>query len=136
RLPAKCYRIVITRGGQHFEAEGDKTFVLQMLQRLEGGGAATPSPSVSAKSAKTEKLSPTKSISVGKGISVGEFIREFPFKKHTDLVLGFGYYLEQHSGLKDFTPADINNCYYEAKLDSSNTSQMLIQNIRRGFMME
>jgi predicted transcriptional regulator len=49
--------------------------------------------------------------------------------------LAFGYYLENQSEAFEFTPADINNCYYEAKIESSNTSQMIIQNIRRGFMM-
>ena len=71
----------------------------------------------------------------GKKISVGEFIRQLGFKKHTDLVLAFGYYLEKNAGLQTFTPADINSCYYEAKMESSNTSQMIIQNIRRGLLM-
>jgi hypothetical protein len=73
---------------------------------------------------------------VGKDVSPGEFIRQFGFKKHTDLVLAFGFYLEKHSGLACFSSADINNCYYEAKLESSNTSQMIIQNIKRGYLMQ
>ena len=52
-----------------------------------------------------------------------------------DLVVVFGYYLEKTAGLASFTVADINNCYYEAKLESSNTSQMVIQNIKKGFLM-
>ena len=63
-------------------------------------------------------------------------MRQFGFKKHTDRVLAFGYYLENHSGRPEFTPADINNLYYEAKMEPSNTSQALIQNIKRGFIME
>jgi hypothetical protein len=70
-----------------------------------------------------------------KALSVGEFIRQLGFKRHTDIVLAFGYYLEQRDS-GDFTPADINTCYYEAKMESSNTSQMIILNIRRGYMME
>ena len=66
---------------------------------------------------------------------MGEFIRQIGFRRHTDIVLAFGYYLEQQ-GAKDFTPADVNNCYYEAKMENSNTSQMFILNIRRGYMME
>jgi len=30
----------------------------------------------------------------------------------------------------------VNTCYYEAKMETSNTSQMIIQNIRRGLLME
>ena|SRR2546425_525616 len=133
-MPARTYRIRIDRDDLHFEVEGDKAFVLQMLKRLQGGGAP-PAAMELGKPSKGEPGAPTKAIPLGKGVSVGEFIRQFNFKKHTDLVLAFGYYLEQHSGLKDFTAADINNCYYEAKMEKSNTSQMFINNIRRGFMM-
>lgn len=71
-----------------------------------------------------------------KAMSVREFILQLESRKHTELVLAFGYYLEKHSGQPAFVPADINNLYYEAKLDTSNTSQMIIQNIKRGLMME
>jgi DNA-binding PadR family transcriptional regulator len=30
----------------------------------------------------------------------------------------------------------VTQCYYEAKLEPSNTSQMIVQNIKRGFLME
>jgi hypothetical protein len=106
-----------------------------MLARFEKAGAGTSERSLSGttsgKDKKTEVLSP----SAVKRISLGEFVRQFQFKKHTDFVLAFGYYLEKHSGLSAFSAADINNCYYEAKMESSNTSQMIIQNIKRGFMM-
>lgn len=71
-----------------------------------------------------------------KGISVGEFIRRLALKKHTDLVLAFGYYIEKYSGATEFSPADINRCYYDAKMDTSNTSQMIMYNIKRGRIME
>jgi hypothetical protein len=67
---------------------------------------------------------------------VGEFIRQIGVKKHTDLVVAFGYYLEEQAGLKDFTAADIGNCYYEAKMETTNVSQSIIQNIKRGYLME
>ncbi len=100
-----------------------------MLKRFEGGDrpgttprkSATPDPAAFASS---------------KEVSVGEFIRQLGVKKHTDLVVAFGYYLEQHSGLTDFTAADINNCYYEAKMETTNVSQSIIQNIKRGYIME
>jgi hypothetical protein len=69
-------------------------------------------------------------------MSIREFVQQLGPKKHTDITLTFGYYLEHFSDAKTFTPADINACYYDAKIEASNTSQMIIQNIRRGFMME
>lgn len=134
------YRIRIDRGDVHFEAEGDKKFVLEMLSRFEKPTSASstsperpqPRASKSSKGTRGHSLVPD----VSKGLSPGEFIRQFGFKKHTDFVVAFGYYLEKHSGLTEFAAGDINTCYYEAKMESSNTSQMVIQNIKRGFMME
>jgi hypothetical protein len=133
-MPGKVYRVRIARGDEQFEAEGDKSFVLDMLRRFQSGGGSSALTKVSvgkdATAATAAKLASSKSI------AVGEFIRQFAFKKHTDRVLAFGYYLEQHSGMESFTPADINNLYYQAKLEPSNTSQAIAQNIRRGFIME
>jgi hypothetical protein len=134
-MPAKTFRLKIVRGDQHFEAEGDKAFVLQMLARFEGTAPAV-TVQETPKTTKSGKVTVQASLNVAKGVSPGEFIRQFQFKKHTDIALAFGYFLEQHSALPSFTAADINNCYYEAKMESSNTSQSLINNIRRGFLME
>ena len=71
-----------------------------------------------------------------KEVSVREFLRRLDLKKHTDITLAFGYYLEHYAGVSQFTSGDINNCYYEAKIERSNTSQMLIHNIRLGRVME
>lgn len=76
-------------------------------------------------------FSPTK-----RSTSTREFIQQIGLKRHTDLAVAFGYYLEHQLGKLEFTPADINNCYYEAKLEPSNTSQSIIQNIKRSYMME
>lgn len=130
-----AYRLKVVRGDLQFEAEGDKRFVLQMLARFDKTPTledlAAPLPVRTTKG----KAGGGASVSVVKGTSPGEFIRQFHFKKHTDFVLAFGYYLEKHSGLAAFSAADINNCYYEAKMESSNTSQMIVQNIKRSFMM-
>ena len=134
-MASRTYRLRIARGDQQFEAEGDKAFVLSMLKRFESGpGELVVVPPVTrpTKGVKTLRLEGP----AGKGLSAGEFVRQLGFKKHTDLVLAFGFYLEHQLGTKDFTPADINNLYYEAKIENSNTSQMCISNIRRGFMME
>ena len=72
----------------------------------------------------------------GKSASPREFIDRYGLKRHVDIVLAFGYFLEKTRGLKAFTGADINTCYYEAKVEPSNTSQMIINNIKKGFIMQ
>src|SRR5439155_8455140 len=114
------------------EAEGEKSFVLEMFKKFEQG--ATPKgektdPGVPRKADKSPIPQPSK------GISLREFIRQVGLKKHTDIVVVFAYYLEKYAGVTEFTPADINNCYYEAKMETSNTSQMITQNNKRGYVM-
>jgi hypothetical protein len=129
------YRLKVVRGDLNFEAEGDKKFILAMLARFDRPPA--PQPAASVELTRPAKGRPaTPQLVIAKGTSPGEFIRQFRFKKHTDFVLAFGYYLEKYSGLTEFTAADVNTCYYEAKMESSNTSQMIIQNIKRTFLME
>jgi hypothetical protein len=128
------YRLKVVRGDLNFEAEGDKKFVLEMLARFDRPSAQPP-VSVEVTSSGKGKARASQLV-IAKNTSPGEFIRQFHFKKHTDLVLAFGYYLEKHSGVTEFTAADVSNCYYEAKMETSNTSQIIIQNIRRGLMME
>lgn len=133
-MAAKSYRLRIVHEGREFEAEGDRSFVLEMLKRY--GPDAGEIARTSGRDRKASKpdlsfVSPTTT----KSLSIREFIQQLDLKKHTDITLAFGYYLEKHQGVGKFTPADINNCYYEAKLEPSNTSQMIIQNIKRGFLM-
>ena len=123
------YRIKIVREDGEFEAEGDKKFVLDMLAKFEGGSDA---PKVGGTSRMKDKASVDLT---GKSVSVREFIQRLGLKKHTDIGLAFGYYIEHSLGKASFTPADVNNCYYEAKMETSNTSQMIIQNIKAGRMM-
>ena len=123
------YRVRIVRGDRQFEAEGDKSFVLDLLRRFEGGDISTTMPPVERPKHAKVPGRPSK------GTSPGEFIRTLGVKKHTDIVLAFAYYLEKELDTKEFTAADINNLYYEAKIENSNTSQFIINNIRRGFIM-
>lgn len=127
---ADNYRVRIVKGDDEFEFEGDKQFVLELLDRYDppGESKGTPPPSGSP-----EEIA---EAAADKALSSREFIQQLGFKRHTDKVLAFGYYLEHHSGKSEFTPADINNCYYEAKMEISNTSQALAQNIKRGFVMQ
>jgi hypothetical protein len=135
-MTTKGYRIRISRGGEEFEVEGDKAFVLKMLERFDPSGIAEPAvdgdPVAKPRRGRTISESPP---TKGKSVSIREFVQQLGLKRHTDITLAFGYYLERQADTTEFTPADINNCYYEAKIEGSNTSQMIIQNIRRGFMM-
>ncbi len=128
------YRIRLVRGDTEIEAEGDKDFVLQMLERFESFLADTSK--LRQDNGQLGFESVVEAGESGKQISVGEFIRKVGFKKHVDIALAFGYYLEKYQGVPSFTPSDINSCYYDAKLDKSNTGQMIVYNIRRGYLME
>lgn len=137
-MATKTYRLKIAREGSEFEAEGDKAFVMEMLKRFSAqAGIELP---LAAKAKEGSKHGGKKVASeiapIGtKTLSIREFIQRLGFKRHIDISLAFGYYLEKYSGVSEFTPADINQCYYEAKLESSNTSQMIIRNIKLGRMM-
>jgi len=133
---AGTYRLKISYGDKQFEAEGDKTFVIEMWKKFQQRVFYGESVPLEKKGPKVLPGQVSDVPRSGKGLSVGEFIRQLAFKKHTDVVLAFGYFLEKYSGMREFGPADINKCYYEAKMESSNTSQMLIQNIKRGRIMQ
>lgn len=125
------YRLRLVQNDREFEVEGSEKFIEKMLARhWESAPHVVPRDAKSSGRSRSESKKPTKPS------SVAEFIRAFGARKHTDLVLLFGYYLEKQTGQEDFTAADINNCYYEAKLEGSNTSQMLIHNIRSGRVMQ
>lgn len=132
--PTSIYRIKIVRGDFEFEAQGDKKFVLEMLQRFENAPSKQPIMQIAESPARINYGAESKDT--GKTLSASEFIRMSGYKKHTDIALAFGYYLEKVQGIASFTPADINNCYYDAKLESSNTRQMVALNIKRGYLME
>lgn len=125
------YRIKIIKEGLELEVEGDKKFVLDILNRYDKPSEQTKGTGkqTRTKEALTDDIGNTKSL------SAGEFIRKTGFKKAVDVVLAFAYYLEKHNGLTSFAPTDINTCYYEAKMESSNTSQYIIYLIRKGYMM-
>lgn len=135
-MNVRNYKIKIMREGQEFEVEGDKAFVLKMLERFDAAGVGEPSTAkTTSKKGGREKGAPKELTPKSKAVSIREFVQQLGFKRHTDITLAFGYYIEQQADTPEFTPADINNCYYEAKIESSNTSQMIILNIRRGYMM-
>jgi hypothetical protein len=133
-MATRTYRLKIAQEGREFEAEGDRAFVLEML-KLHGPMASISSGTTVKPAPKTSTKREPAVRRTGKSVSIREFIQQLDLKKQTDITLAFGYYLEKYQGVAEFTPADINNCYYEAKLEASNTSQMIIQNIKRGYVM-
>src|ERR1035437_8703244 len=109
------YRIKIAKDGFEFEAEGDKKFVLEMFNKYGKGTDHDESHGKKPHIEKDTKHSKTQSL------SHGEFIRKGGLKRAVDIVLGFGYYLENYSDMPSFTSSDINDCYYEARIEPSNT---------------
>jgi len=135
-MATRTYRLRIVQEGREFEAEGDKPFISEMLKLYGPQAPAIPGDASGKKKQKGARESePPTRPTTGKSVSIREFIQQLDMKKHTDITLAFGYFLEKQQGASAFTPADINNCYYEAKLEASNTSQMIIQNIKRGYLM-
>jgi hypothetical protein len=133
-MAGKSYRLKVSADGREFEAEGDKKFVLEMVGRF-GPDVGEAAPQRKTPSIKGPSKKESSGAVLGKTLSIREFVQQLGLKKHTDIALAFGYYLEKYRGTAEFTPADVNSCYYEAKLESSNTSQAFIQNIKRGFLM-
>jgi hypothetical protein len=132
----KLYRLRFRQGESEFDLEGDKRFVLSTYQELkETLGLAAPSRPVLVGETKAVR-GPALKTAVGKSASPREFIDRYGLKRHMDIVLAFGYFLERMRNLKSFTGADINTCYYESKMEPSNTSQMIINNIKKGFIMQ
>jgi hypothetical protein len=134
-MPDKTYRVRVVKGDAEFEAEGDKTFVLDMLKRFQGLTGVSVGQKLTSRDRKSPLDAP-RLTSPSRTLSAAEFIRNTDLKQHTDIVLAFGYYLDKHKELREFTPADINGLYYEAKMEPTNISMMCIRNIKKGLMME
>jgi len=134
---AITYRIRFKQGDSEFELEGDRSYVSKTYEDLKAilGLQQQLAPVPVGESKSERKGSNLKPTPVGKSYSPREFIDRYGLKRHTDIVLGFGYFLEKIRGLKSFSGADINTCYYEAKVEPSNTSQMIINNIKKSFIM-
>ena len=130
------YRIRFKQGDTEFEIEGDRNYVTRTYQEIRDILGLTQSAKpVLAGETKTERSVSVRPVG-GKSSSPREFIDRYGLKRHVDIVLAFGYFLEKTRNLKTFTGADINTCYYEAKVEPSNTSQMIINNIKKGFIMQ
>lgn len=132
---AQVYRVRLKQGETEFEIEGDRAYVTKLYQDLKLVlGLTEITKPVLAPEQRVSKSHIPRSTSP-KASSPREFIDRHQVKRHVDIVLAFGYFLERTRGLKSFTGADINTCYYEAKVEPSNTSQMIINNIKKGLIM-
>lgn len=132
-MPPKSCRVRLVAGDRQVEVEGERAFVELILKRYWRAKVSTPLPSSSESDALVADSVATEPT--GKPTSVREFVQRLAFKRQTDITLAFGYFLEKYSERPHFTSKDINQCYYEAKMESSNTSQMIAQNVKKGFMM-
>lgn len=126
------YRIRVRRGDVEVEIEGDKSYVNRAFAELKRLVLGLEEPST----ARPPKSQTKAYLPLAKAQSVREFLDSYDLKKHTDIVLAFGYYLEKRRALSSFSPVELNRCYYEAKLEPSNTSQMIINNTRKGLIMD
>lgn len=69
--------------------------------------------------------------------SVASFLNEKKFSTDVELVMGVGYYIECIENKGVFTSKDIENKLTEARKGKpGNISQMLTQNIKKGFLSE
>ena len=124
-------RVRIVQGTSEFEVEGDEKFVREMLKRYEQRSLDGDAKGKTAGS--EDGISPS---DLPKASSPREFLQRTQAKRHADRVLAYGYYLEKYLGKPEFTAADINHLYYESKLVPSNTSQAIINQIKKGNLME
>ena len=131
---ATTYRMRFKQGDTEFEIEGDRAYVTKTYHEIKDilGLSQSEKPVLAG------EVKPSKTVSPkpmgGKSSSPREFIDRYGLRRHVDIVLAFGYFLEKTRNLKVFTGADINTCYYEAKVEPSNTSQMIINNIKKGLI--
>jgi len=106
-MAAKTYRLKIG----DFEAEGDKAFVSEMLKRYGPHvRPVSPEPPAGTKGEKglTKRASEVARPTSGKALSIREFIQQLDLKRHTDISLAFGYYLEKHQGSAKFLFATVS----------------------------
>lgn len=122
-------RVKIVKGDQQIEIEGTESFVLRMLERYSITSFTTFNQgSLTLREEETNYVS--------KQITPFEFIRNLNLQKRTDVILGFAYYLEKHSGKQEFSLADIKNLYYESRLETTNISLAISQCTKRGFISQ
>ena len=75
-----------------------------------------------------------KPVTLPSKTSLAGFIRKLTLKSHSDTTLAIAYYLHKQ-GIETFNVADIETGYTSAReKKSSNTSQMISENIKKGYI--
>lgn len=144
-------KVHIKMGPIEFEAEGDSELIererAQFFSLLPQAIVAV-SPVVSTPSFVNEDseinafpVEPESTILPEKSSimysSIASFLNDKKFSTDVELVMGVGYYIECIEKNGVFTSKDIENKLIEArKAKPGNISQMLIQNIKKGYLRE
>jgi hypothetical protein len=72
-----------------------------------------------------------------KAVSIREFLISKAPKTKVDMALVIGYHLEKQSQISPFNLDDLTGAFAEAKEPlPANPSDLLYQNVKRGFLME
>jgi hypothetical protein len=124
------YRLKFRRGDYEIEVQGDKEYVDKKFQELLD--AQFPSKTIQPLS------TPSKQVQ-GDGLrplSLREYVDQFNTKAHMDYVLLIAYYLEKFRSQESFTATDIRNAYAEMREKLTNAGPFILQNVKKGFLME
>lgn len=144
-------KVPIKMGPIEFEAEGDSELIEReraqffslLPQAIVAVSPVVSTPSlvdenseINAFPLETEStLLPEKSSSVYS--SIASFLNDKKFSTDVELVMGVGYYIECIEKNGVFTSKDVENKLIEArKAKPGNISQMLTQNIKKGYLRE
>src|SRR5713101_2604185 len=102
---ATTYRIRFKQADMEFEIEGDRNYVTKTYQEMkEILGLLHSTKAVLVGEAKSSKAGSTKYVGA-KSSSPREFIDRYGLKRHVDIVLASGYFLEKTRNLKSYTGA-------------------------------
>lgn len=144
-------KVRIKMGPIEFEAEGDSDLIERersqffslLPQAILAVSPVVSTPSLVVENSETETFSSetenTLLLEKNSNVytSIASFLNDKKFSTDVELVMGVGYYIEciEKNGI--FTSKDVENKLIEArKAKPKNISQMLTQNIKKGYLRE
>ena len=144
-------KVRIKMGPIEFEAEGDSDLIERersqffslLPQAILAVSPVVSTPSLVVENSETETFSSetenTLLLEKNANVytSIASFLNDKKFSTDVELVMGVGYYIEciEKNGI--FTSKDVENKLIEArKAKPKNISQMLTQNIKKGYLRE
>lgn len=124
------YKVRLHRGDIEIEVQGDKEYVDKKFQELFES-------QIQIKTVQHGAVK-EKAISTGgsKPLSLREFVEQFNTKAHMDYILIIAYYLEKYRSQDSLTVTDIKKCYGEMREKLTNAGPFVLQNVKKGFLME